>query len=448
MSSGYIYLLQPLWSINNNKEIYKIGKTKRNNFKRFNEYPIGSILLLQSSCKNCDLMEKHLLKLFDEQFIKETDYGREYFRGDLFEMKKLINSEIMNEEVVIDNESDVAKMNDKTETEMCGIINNNENNNEKKNKNKHNFFCEHCDYRTIDNGNYSKHLLTAKHTRITNNNCKIHKTTNKNIVCICGKEYNNRHNLSRHKKTCNYEEKPVPTLAPNPVSNVIDVSMIIDIIKENKEIKNILMEQNKMVMELQKDNNILINKLVEREPGNNNNNINSNNTINNNNNQKFNLNFFLNETCKDAMSIQEFIENIRITFQDLMTIGDAGFVNGVSDIFIKQLRDLDLTKRPIHCTDSKRETIYLKHDAAWNKDDKDKTILKQMIEKIEYRNVVALRDWCTENPDARVNNTPNNLLKDKIYLQTLQGDDKTRDKIIKNISKEVFVDKEENLTIT
>ena len=261
MSSGYIYLLQPLWSINNNKEIYKIGKTKRNNFKRFNEYPIGSILLLQSSCKNCDLMEKILLKLFDEQFIKETDYGREYFRGDLFEMKKLINSELMNEEVVIDNESDVAKMNDKTETEMCGIINNNEN------KNKHNFFCEHCDYRTIDNGNYSKHLLTAKHTRITNNNCKIHKIIDKKFVCICGKKYNNRQNLCRHKKTCDYEEKPVPTLIPNPVTNIIDVSILIDMMNENKKIKNIIMEQNKQILEqnkiaieIHKDNKMLINK--------------------------------------------------------------------------------------------------------------------------------------------------------------------------------------------
>ena len=317
------------------------------------------------------------------------------------------------------------------------------------------FFCEKCNYITTVKSNYYKHLTTAKHIKITNDNDVLLKNNNKNIVCRCGKEYNNRHNLSRHKKTCNYEETPVQTVVPNSVTNIIDVSMIIDIIKENKEIKNILMEQNKqvleqnkMVLELQKDNNLLINKLSEREPNINSNNINSNNTVNNNNNQKFNLNFFLNETCKDAMSIQEFMENIRITFQDLMMIGDAGFVNGVSEIFIKQLRDLDLTKRPIHCTDSKRETIYLKQNAAWNKDDKDKTNLKQMIEKIEYRNVVALRDWCNENPDARVNNTPNNLLKDKIYLQTLQGDDKTRDKIIKNISKEVFIDKEENLMIT
>ena len=97
MSSGYIYLLRPLRSITSNEEIYKIGKTKRKNFKRFNEYPSGSILLLQSSCENCDLMERKLLKIFDEHFIKETDYGREYFKGDVIRMKKIINSEIINE---------------------------------------------------------------------------------------------------------------------------------------------------------------------------------------------------------------------------------------------------------------------------------------------------------------------------------------------------------------
>ena len=168
------------------------------------------------------------------------------------------------------------------------------------------------------------------------------------------------------------------------------------------------------------------------------------NNINNttNNNQKFNLNFFLNETCKDAMNIQEFIDNIKVTFDDLMTIGDAGFVNGLSDIFVKRLRDLDVEKRPIHCTDSKRDTIYLKEKDAWNRDDKDKTRLKQIIEKIEYKNVAALHNWCNENPDSKVNNTPNNLLRDKIYLQTLQGDEVTRDKIIKNISKEVVIHRE------
>ena len=316
------------------------------------------------------------------------------------------------------------------------------------------YVCEQCQFITRNKKDYSKHLLTAKHKRITDlKNCPLENTPN--FSCICGKEYKNRHNLCRHKKVCTIEDdsENIPKCngvnrstfrnemeenesTANPGIHNLNSSMIMDIIKENQEIKNLLMEQSKQFME---QNNLLINKLVEREPTNNTINNNSNNTVNNN--QKFNLNFFLNETCKDAMSIQEFIENIRITFEDLLTIGNAGFVNGVSDILVKQLRDLEMTKRPIHCTDSKRETIYLKEEAVWNKDDGDKTKLKQIIEKIEYKNVAALHNWCNENPDSKVNNTPNNLLKDKIFYQTLQGDDKTRDKIIKNISKEVVIEK-------
>jgi hypothetical protein len=215
--------------------------------------------------------------------------------------------------------------------------------------------------------------------------------------------------------------------------------LIIDIIRENQDFKNMLLEQ-------QKENKELMNKMVEitqqltipttiiNNPTTNNN----NNTTNN----SFNLHFFLNETCKDAMNIQEFLENIKITFEDLLTIGNTGFVNGLSDIFVKQLRDLEITKRPIHCTDAKRETIYFKEANEWNKDDKENNKMKNIIEKVEYKNVATLRDWCEDNPDSRVNNTPNNLLRDKIYIETLQGDERTRDKIIKNISREVIVEKE------
>jgi hypothetical protein len=211
------------------------------------------------------------------------------------------------------------------------------------------------------------------------------------------------------------------------------------LINQNQEFKDLIVQQNKQLMEQasqhSKTQGEMINKLIEREP--------ANHTVNNttNNNQKFNLNFFLNETCKDAMNIQEFVENIRITFQDLLRIGDNGFVSGISDIFIKELRDLDISKRPIHCTDSKRDTIYLKENDVWNRDDHGNSKLKNIIERVEYKNVAALHQWCQENPDSKINNTDKNLLRDKIYLQTLQGDEATRDKIIKNISKEVVVEK-------
>jgi hypothetical protein len=309
------------------------------------------------------------------------------------------------------------------------------------------YLCEKCNYKTQHKRDYDKHLLTAKHKNLTNSG---EKDTEKLICSGCGKKYTSRAGLWSHSKKCSKILDELVTMEKANVKKAFNVEtnagIIMEIIKENQEFKNLLVEQNKQVMELQKENKDMINKMVEITqnqlslPSTINNNTNNTNTINNN--QKFNLNFFLNETCKDAMSIQEFLENIRITFEDLLLIGDAGFVTGVSDILIKQLRDMEVNKRPIHCTDSKRETIYLKEDTSWNKDDKEKTKLKEIIEKLEYKNVVALRDWCNENPDAKVNNTPNNLLKDKIYYQTLQGDERTRDKIIKNISKEVVVDKE------
>ena len=305
------------------------------------------------------------------------------------------------------------------------------------------FVCLVCDYKTVRKNDYNNHLLTAKHKRITNEYNELANTAPK-YNCNCGKNYKNRQGLYKHRKCCTFESNK--QLDVDDTKPDIDVSLVIDLLKQNKELQNLLIHQAaeyaqkqlEQANEYSQKQSELMNKFMEREP----NNINTINGNVTNNNQKFNLNFFLNETCKDAMSIQEFLENLVITFDDLLKIGNDGFVTGVSDIFIKQLRDMEVNKRPIHCTDSKRDTIYLKENAAWNKDDKDKTKLKNIIEKIEYRNVAALRDWCTDNPDASVNNTQNNILKDKIYLQTLQGDERTRDKIIKNISKEVIVEKE------
>ena len=301
-----------------------------------------------------------------------------------------------------------------------------------------NFVCNNCNYITQHKSNFVKHCATAKHIQRTLDDQKVSE-----YICSCGKIFKYRQGLHKHKIKCSPDKNKI-IIVENPP---IDTSLIIKLIQQNETLQNLLVQQateyaqkqSEQATEYAQKQSELMNKLIEREPTNNITNNNNNNTTTIN---KFNLNFFLNETCKDAMSIQEFLENIRITFDDLFTIGNSGFVTGVSDILIKQLRDLDISKRPIHCTDSKRDTIYLKENAAWNKDDKDKTKLKQIIERIEYKNVVALRDWCNDNPDARVNNTPNNILKDKIYYQTLQGDERTRDKIIKNVSREVVIDKE------
>jgi spore coat protein CotF len=235
--------------------------------------------------------------------------------------------------------------------------------------------------------------------------------------------------------------KPQEEVIKEPVKFEPTMTMFMEIIKDNQEIKNLLIEQNNKVLELHKENNNLINKLVEKDFVTNNNNNTTNNTTTTTNNNKFNLNFFLNETCKDAMNMKEFISNIKITFEELLNIGDTGFVTGVSDIFIKRLRDLDVSKRPIHCTDVKRDTIYLKDEDKWDRDDKENTKLKGFIGNVEYKNLAALHKWSRENPDSKVNDSQLNSLKNKIYLQTLLGDDDTRNKVIKNVSKLVIVDR-------
>ena len=339
---------------------------------------------------------------------------------------------------------------------------------------KNTYYCNTCDYYTSRKSSFDKHILTASHNNKIKSCRYAEKVANDIFECDCGKIYKYKSGLCKHKHNCfNKKMSTIEECAEGETStNIMNfrkdnaIPFIMNLMKENQEFKELLIEQSKFqqkfleqaeisksqtdiqqqkVLELQKETNELMNKMVEISTSqviiNPTSNINSNN-VTNNHNQTFNLNLFLNETCKDAMSIQEFIDNVKITFEELLTIGNSGFVNGVSEILIKQLRDMEVNKRPIHCTDSKRETIYLKGNAAWNKDDKEKTNLKQVLEKLEYKNVVALRDWCNDNPDARINNTPNNLLKDKIYYQTLQGDEKTRDKIIKNISKYVVVDKD------
>ena len=330
--------------------------------------------------------------------------------------------------------------------------------------------CIYCNYTCSKKNHYDNHLKTAKHQRLINGNQNDGINLVKQYLCNCGKEYKNRHGLSRHKKNCDYKpiEEPIiepvrepirePTQEPTQNLTMIqpNINMFIDIIKENQEIKKLLLEQtikvseqNNQVIELHKENNllnkennILINKLVEKESTSITTINNNNNNTTNNNNQSFNLNFFLNETCKDAMNMKEFIDNIKVTFEELLTIGNTGFVNGVSDIFIKRLTDMEVSKRPIHCTDLKRETIYLKEDNEWNKDEKENNKLKDAIEKVEYKNFYSLNEWCNENPDSRKLDTDNNQLWLKIYEKTLDGDERTRERVVKNITKRVTIDKE------
>jgi hypothetical protein len=338
------------------------------------------------------------------------------------------------------------------------------------------YFCKICNLDCDSVSDLQIHKLSLQHRdNIKAVQNEAGENSPKYKCDICDKEYESNNSLWYHKKKCTAkkkedeekEAKPVleNTIVFNQLPNIL-TDFIAKLYNENQEIRSLVLEQQKKTEEERRqnqekaeeerrqnqekadeerrENKDLINKLFEMTQQQltvTNNNITNLNTINNNN-QRFNLNVFLNETCKDAMNLDEFLDTIRPTFDELLVMGDVGFVSGISDIFIKRLRALDITKRPIHCTDAKRETIFLKENNVWTKDDNGHSRLNSIIEKVEYRNVVCLHQWCLDNPDAMVNNHEKNLLRDKIYLQTLLGDPKTREKVVRNIAKEVALDRE------
>jgi len=278
--------------------------------------------------------------------------------------------------------------------------------------------------------------MTAKHIRIQNELQKGSESSVPIYKCNCGNIYKYRQGLVKHKKKC-IENTIVPMDITNP-------ALIMELIKQNKDIQNLLIEQQKQSIESQTK---LVEKVIElsKEPKI----VNNGNMTQNNNNQKqFNLQFFLNDTCKDAITIQEFIDNIRISLEDLESVGTNGYVKGISDIVLKQLNTLDITKRPIHCTDLKREVIYLKEEDAWNKDDKDNTKLKNVIRIVEDKNWRKIPEWQQENPEVAVLDSPEYIMRDKIVRNVCgnENPERLREKIVKVIAKETVVDKE-NSTI-
>ena len=302
--------------------------------------------------------------------------------------------------------------------------------NEKTPKTPITYCCLSCAFNTHHKRDYNKHLLTAKHQMITNGNIKreIH------FICECGREYKNRHGLSRHRKTC------APFSGNEPIPSNLTTTLIMEIIKENKEIKNLLFEQ-------QKENNILMNKMLENtlsiSAANTTNNTTNNNTTNNNtNNTQFNIQLFLNETCKNAINFTDFIDNIQVTDNDLENNAKMGFVEGVTKIIMDNLRQLELTNRPIHCTDVKRETIYVKDEDQWEKDN-SKEVIQKGIQEITCKNMCQLSEWRENNPEY--DDLETELGEKSIVMQqsSMAGGnrDKFYPKIIKNIAKETIIEK-------
>jgi hypothetical protein len=264
--------------------------------------------------------------------------------------------------------------------------------------------------------------MTLKHTKNKNGDINeniSHTYKEEPLFCNCGKIYKYRQGLYKHKQTC---------VTCNEIeTNKISPNLILQLVKENKELKEILIEQNKTIIEISKNNKT------------------TNNTYCNNNNKTFNLHLFLNETCKNAMNIMDFVDSIKLQLTDLEKVGNLGFVNGITNIIVKNLKALDETERPVHCTDKKRETIYVKDENKWEKEDNEHKKVRKAIKTIAKNNSKLLFDFKDKYPDCLDSNSKNSDKYTKLMVEAYGGQNKddfdNENKIIKNISKEVLIDK-------
>jgi hypothetical protein len=298
------------------------------------------------------------------------------------------------------------------------------------------YSCEFCDYNTSRKSQYDRHVKTSKHQNVTTSVTNETEKVPKEYTCICGNLFNNRTTLWRHKKKCDatkQSENIIMNIEDDKSSAEFDAEMIIELLKQNQEFKELIleqnkqmMEQNKQILELSKDRNVT-------------------NNITQNNNNKFNLNVFLNETCKDALNLSEFLESLILTLTDFENFGPLGYCGGISNILVNGLNKLDISKRPIHCSDLKREVIHIKNNDTWHKDD-DKEQMIKAIKAIEHKNIKQMSLWGKANPEYKDPNHKKSDLYTKLIDQSLCDTDKVKalknyNKIIRTVAKEILVDK-------
>jgi len=319
-------------------------------------------------------------------------------------------------------------------------------------KNAKIYICEHCKFKCSKQSNYSVHILTAKHQLLTNPNEKMPKNA-KIFMCSCGKEYKHASTLCAHKKKCTHVDNIDDDISGDDISGEIqnsiseqqsDASTVLMLLKQNDEFKELMREQHSAVVALQQQNIELQTKMIDVVK---NGTIINNNTTNNttNNNNQFNLNFFLNDTCKDAMNITDFLGNLDVQLDELEYIGHHGYVNGMTKMIMERLKEMDITKRPIHCTDVKRETMYIKDKDEWCKDTDELVKLRRILNSISMNNYRTVPAWQRAHPDSEVMDSRNYNFCYKMMRLILGDveDEQIRldNKIIKTIAKDLFVSK-------
>jgi hypothetical protein len=291
-------------------------------------------------------------------------------------------------------------------------------------KNTSKFYCDICDFVTCKKTDFSRHEQTQKHIRNNLATFSNNAATEKTLICeFCNKTYKDRTGLWRHKKLCNAHENKVLTHDPPQINELDELKGFMNyLMKENSEMKTMMME-------------VIKNGTTQ----------NSHNNTTNSHNKAFNLNFFLNETCKDAMNITEFVDSIKLQLSDLERVGELGYVEGISNIIVKNLKNLDVTQRPVHCTDKKRETMYIKDEDTWEKDEERKKMHK-LVRKVADKNARMLPKFKEAHPDCLKSASRYSDQYNKIIMEAMggRGDDdfEKEEKIIKRVSKEVIVEKD------
>ena len=272
-------------------------------------------------------------------------------------------------------------------------------------KNLIKYYCESCDFKCSQKGDWERHVIRPKHILSKEGNGKEIKKLEKTFLCGCGKEFKTNAGLWKHKNKCISEPDEIKR-----ETNKNDFNF-------DKDLMLMLINQNKELLEIVKNGT-----------------TNHSHNTTNSHNKAFNLNFFLNETCKNAMNITDFVDSIKLQLSDLMNIGELGYVEGISNIIVKNLNNLDETERPIHCTDKKRETFYVKDEGQWEKEDEDKNKIKKIIKTIEDKNIRLLPQFREKYPDYNNSSSKTSDKYDKIVVEAMSSDKDKEEKIIKNIS--------------
>jgi hypothetical protein len=294
-------------------------------------------------------------------------------------------------------------------------------------KNADNFYCEFCDFKCSKQSNFNNHLLTLKHIKRykngKNDNKKMPKNATPKCVCQCGKTYSFPSGLSRHQKKC----QPNNEIMIEQQKELVNYLM-----KENAEFKQFMIEQNKQMVEIVKNSTNIHNTIIG--------------TNNTNNTNSFNINFFLNETCKNAMNIMDFVNQLKIDNNDLEETSRLGFAEGISKIFINGLKNIDINDRPLHCSNIKKETLYIKDGGEWNKETNDKAILTNAIKSVAHKNIRQITEWTKEHPEfnncaSKQNDKYLKIVSESMCGLTKEDTIKNYSRIIKNIIKETVIDK-------